>query len=94
MKTKLAEIKPGKNYPSFVKVTEETDGKTEVVKFMLESYYVGMYCAIYFSGRTVPIQVCDHDNCRFMRALICDLKAAVTRGAQVEIGELLPVKTL
>jgi|GEM_PF-7127911 hypothetical protein len=70
MKTKLAEIKPGKNYPSFVKVTEETDGKTEVVKFILRSYCVGMYCAIYFSGRTVPIQVGDHDNCKFVRGLL------------------------
>ena len=94
MKTKLAEIKPGKNYPWFVKVTEEIDGKTEVVKFMLESYSVGMYCAIYFSGRTVPIQLAYHDNCKFMRGLIRNLKASVTRGAQVEIGGLLPVKTL
>lgn len=77
----IDDIKPGKTYPSQVVVTEK-DG--QVVKFCLNSFYVGMYCAIYVNGN-LAMQSGDHNNKTFATKLKKDLKKAVARGATVEI---------
>jgi hypothetical protein len=84
LKEQLAQIKPGKNYPSYVKVTEK-DG--EVVEFYCNSFYVGMYCAIHLNGR-VASQSGDHNNKTFVTKLKKDLTNAESRGATVEIGSI------
>ena len=86
----LAQIVPGKNYPTSAKVTETIEGKVQEVKFLLQSYLVGVYCAMYY-GPAVPYQTGDHDNRTFVGKLKKDLAAALKRGAQVEIGTLMPV---
>ncbi len=87
----LQAIKPGQNYPRHAMVTEMVEGKREEVKFALNSFYVGMYCAIHINGATIPIQSGDHDNKRLVRGLKRDLTRALERGALVEIGALYPV---
>jgi hypothetical protein len=93
----LAAIKPGKNYPARVSIRETCEGKPVQVEFLLQSYAVGMYCAIYFnrdsSPNTQPHQTGDHNNCLFVRKLKRDVAKAVERGAVVEIGEIRLVKT-
>ena len=79
----LKTIKPGKTYPRNVKVTEK-DGKT--IEFHLNSFYVGMYCAIHIDGSSTPVQTGDHDNIKFCRGLKRDLAKAIARGATVEIS--------
>lgn len=88
-KDQLAAIKPGKNYPSQVEITE--DGKT--IKFCLQSYIVGMYMAIYIDGQCV-CQTGDHNNKTRVAALKKDIEKAIGRGATVEIGSLQEVKKL
>jgi len=86
MNTLLKPIVPGKTYPSYVEVIEKDGTK---VKFLLQSYYVGMYCAIHMNGNTVPaVQTGDHDNTKFCRKLKGDLNKAYERGATVEIGSI------
>jgi hypothetical protein len=85
----LSAIKPGKNYPAMVRVKDNG----EEVKFLLQSYYVGMYAAIYFPGETTPLQCGDSDNSTFVQKLKKDLAKALERGAEVEIGEIRPVVT-
>jgi hypothetical protein len=79
----LKAIVPGKTYPRQVTVNEP-DGHE--VKFLLQSYYVGMYCAIHLDGGAIPHQVGDHNNTTFVRKLKKDLKVAIKRGATVEIS--------
>jgi len=86
----LAQIKPGKNYPASVSVTEK-DGHR--IKFLLQSYFVGMYCAIYTDEGRLPFQTGDHNDKTFVGKLKRDLARATKRGATVEIETLLPVKT-
>ena len=81
----LKAIKPGKTYPTSVKVTEPNGMKIE---FLLCSYYVGMYCAIHVNGANIPAQTGDHDNIKFVRGLKRDLNKAIVRGATVEIGSI------
>jgi hypothetical protein len=82
----LKPIKPGKTYPSYVKVTEK-DGTT--VEFHCNSFYVGMYCAIHLNGSSQPaVQTGDHNNKKFCTKLKQDLKKAYQRGATVEIGAI------
>ena len=85
----LRDIKPGVNYPRMVIITE-TDGM--VVNFYLQSYIVGMYCAIHFPDRDMPVQRGDNNNKTFVRELKATIKSAIKRGAKVEIGALWPVK--
>ena len=87
-------IKPGINYPSKVTVEEVVDGKTMLVKFLLQSYAVGMYCAIYVNSEHPPAQIGDHNNKKVVTSLKKDLAAAIKRKAKVTIGTLQPVKTL
>lgn len=99
----LGTIKPGKNYPSFVKITEpwppakiagtEVQGKMTEVRFNLCSYVVGMYAAIYFPGQSQPVQTGDHNNKSFVTKLKKDIQRAIKRGATVEISGIRPVKT-
>ena len=89
----LDDIKPGVNYPTTVEITEVFGGEEVTVRFILQSYYVGMYCAIYFPNMQIPQQVGDYDNKRFVTKLKRDIKRAIERGAEVEIGDILPVKT-
>ena len=86
---RLKDWKPGVNYPGSVEVTEP-DGNQ--IKFLMQSYFVGMYCAIYFPGSSQPHQTGDHDNTGFSRKLKKDLKNALARGAKVVISSLRPVK--
>lgn len=82
----LKTIKPGKNYPSYVKVEEkDKSGKPMVVEFHLNSFYVGMYCAVHINGR-VSTQVGDHNNKKFCAALKKDIAKAIERGATVEVS--------
>ena len=83
---KLKAIKPGKTYPSYVKVTEKDGVKVE---FHLNSFYVGMYCAVHINGNSMPVfQTGDHNNKKFCTRLMRDLKKAIERGATVEIGSI------
>ena len=80
----LKTIKPGKTYPRYAKVTEK-DGMT--VEFHLNSFYVGMYCAIHINGKEMPaMQTGDNNNVKFCRGLKQDLAKAIARGATVEIS--------
>jgi len=91
---KLKEIKPGKNYPAMVKIVEEVNGKEHEIKFLLESYAVGMYSAMYVDD-ALEGQSGDHNNSTFVRNLKRDVKNALDRKTKsVEIGIIRPVKTL
>jgi hypothetical protein len=96
LKKQLATIKPGENYPAYVHIKEKTDkGKDIRVKFLLQSYVVGMYCAIHINESVVPdSQAGDHDNKKFVRNLKKDIKNAIDRGAEVVIGDIREVKRL
>jgi hypothetical protein len=94
IKEQLDAIKPGKNYPASVEVTETVDGEVHTIKWFLQSYVVGMYCAIYFPGSTLPCQTGDRNNKGFVAQLKKELVKALVRGAEIEIGTLRPVKTL
>lgn len=87
----LKEIKPGVNYPASVTVKEKVEGKDTTVSFLLQSYYVGMYCSIGINGEHAH-QCGDHNNKTFVRKLVQDIRSAIKRGASVEIGTLRPVK--
>jgi len=89
---KLRTIKPGVNYPTSVNVIEKHEGKTMNVNFGLCSYVTGMYCAIHINGQLAN-QTGDHNNKTFVGKLKRDLQKAIDRGAQVEIGSVLPIKT-
>lgn len=80
----LKAIVPGKTYPSSVKITE-TDNN--VIEFFCQSYYVGMYCAIHFSGN-IASQTGDRNNKTFCAKLKKDISKAIGRGAKVEIGSI------
>jgi hypothetical protein len=88
----LADIRPGVNYPGQVMVSETVDGKRLNVRFLLQSYYVGMYCAIHVNGASMPHQTGDHDNKKLVRGLVNNLQMALERGADVTIGPLHPCK--
>ena len=88
LKEQLKQIKPGKNYPATVKVTEK-DG--EVIEFHSNSFFVGMYCAMHING-TVAAQLGDHNNKTFVTKLKKDLVKAEERGATVEIGSIRDCK--
>ena len=85
------QIVPGKTYPSQVEVIEKDGNRA---KFLLQSYIVGMYCAIYFNNATIPAQTGDHNNKSFVSKLKKDLIKALDRGAIVTIGEIRVVKVL
>ena len=78
----LKTITPGKNYPADVEVTEKDGMK---VKFCMNSFFVGMYCAIYVNGN-LATQTGDHNNKGFCAKLKKDLAKAIARGATVEIS--------
>jgi len=84
----LEKIIPGKTYPSYAKVVDKGE---KPVEFYLNSFYVGMYCAIHVDGH-VAVQTGDHDNKRFCRMLKEDLNRAIARGADVEIGSICECK--
>ena len=87
----LKAIVPGKTYPKNVKVTEK-DGT--VVTFHLNSFFVGMYCAIHINGSTMPaIQSGDHNNKKFVSGLKRDINKAIARGATVEICGISPIQS-
>lgn len=90
---RLDEIIPGKTYPTEVIIYErDEDGP---VRFLLQSYIVGMYCAIHFPRARVPLQTGDHNNKTFVAKLKKDIKRAMEeRNALVEIGMIVPVKSL
>jgi len=90
-KAKMAEILPGETYPRFVKITEKIFGKQCEVCLYLQSYYVGMYCAIHIDGDNAR-QIGDHDNKTFVTKLKKDISAAIKRGAKVEIAKVSLVK--
>ena len=96
LKQQLAEIKPGETYPAHVMIKEKTDtGKDISIKFLLQSYISGMYCAIHINGSDVPdVQTGDHDNKKFVTKFKRDIKKALERGGTVEIGDLRDVKKL
>jgi hypothetical protein len=81
-------IKAGKQYPSYVKVTEPGN---PTVEFHLNSFYVGMYCAIYVNGK-VAAQTGDHNNKKCVAGLKKDLLNAIKRGATVELGSIRDCK--
>lgn len=95
LKQQLASIKPGETYPAYVNIKEKDDeGKDLKIKFLLQSYVVGMYCSIYINGATIPHQTGDHDNAKVVRRLKKDINNAIKRGAEVTIGDLREVKKL
>jgi hypothetical protein len=85
----LKAIKPGKTYPRSVDITEMYDGEEMKIRFLLQSYCVGMYCAIH-AGPGVPCQTGDHNNRNFVTKLKKDVVKAIQRGAKVEIGTIYP----
>lgn len=88
LKTQLKSIVPGQTYPTSVNITE-TDGT--VVRFVHQSYIVGMYCAIYVNGQ-LATQGGDHDNKKHVARLKRDIVESDKRGATIEIGSVIPVK--
>ena len=88
---KLKMIKPGKTYPQSVRMFETYKGQTMKVDFFCQSYMVGMYCAIHINGRMVS-QTGERNNKSFTAKLKKDVKAAMERGATVEIGAIVPIK--
>lgn len=86
-------IVAGKTYPHSVTITETFKGKKMVVQFHLQSYFVGMYCAMYGDGRLIN-QTGDHDNTKFVRGLKRDILKADKRGATIEISGIDSVKSL
>jgi len=84
----LKAIKPGETYPRDVIITE-SDGT--IVKFLLESYFVGMYCAVYINGDLCQ-QTGDHNNKSFVARLKKDIQKALKRDATIEFGAVFPVK--
>ena len=91
LKAKMAEILPGETYPRSVTITEKIDGKQHEVSFCLQSYYVGMYCAIHLDG-VIAQQGGDSNNKTFVSKLKKDISAAIKRGAKVEIKNVVLVK--
>jgi hypothetical protein len=89
---KLRSIHAGVNYPVSVKIHERVKGKMVETTFGLCSYYVGMYCGIYCNGALLT-QSGDHNNRTFVAKLKRDITNAIDRGATVEIGPVLPVKS-
>jgi hypothetical protein len=89
MNNQLKAIVPGKTYPSIVKISEKVNDKSTEIKFLLQSYYVGMYSAIYCDGQLV-IQTGDNDNKKFVMKLKKDISKAIKRGVTVEIGTITP----
>lgn len=83
----LKQIKPGKTYPSYVKITEAVKGKKMVVQFYLNSYYIGMYCAIHINGH-IASQTGDRNNKTFCTKLKKDIAKAIARKAKIEIGSI------
>ena len=103
VESQLKEIKPGKNYPGSVCIVEPRtselatldveDPDKRTVRFYLNSFFVGMYCAIYFPGQTLPHQNGDNDNKKFVRGLIKDIKKAIARNVDdIRIGPLRECK--
>ena len=88
----LKALKPGVNYPNHAFVDEMVAGQRVVIKFNLQSYVSGMYAAIYADNQLVS-QTGDHNNKSFVTRLKNDLKRAIERGAKVELGQLVPIKT-
>ena len=91
IKEQLKQIIPGKTYPRYVTITETVEGKFMEVRFLLQSYAVGMYCAIHFDRTSVPHQCGDHNNKTFVRSLKKDIEKALTRGAEVTIESISPI---
>ncbi len=87
--TDLKQIIPGTTYPAYVKV-EEKDGL--VVEFHLNSFYVGMYCAIHVNGKLAH-QSGDRNNKGLIGSLKKDLKAAFARGASVDFSNVRMCQT-
>lgn len=85
-------IKPGKNYPSYVEITEEVEGEPVTVRFNLQSYLSGMYCAIHFQKQSMPHQCGDHNNKGFVIKLKKDIANAIKRNAEILIGPIENVK--
>jgi hypothetical protein len=87
----MKQIVPGKTYPSSITNTETFKGKKMVVDFFLNSYFVGMYCAIHVNGQ-VASQSGDHNNKTFCAKLKKDITKAIARGAKVEIESIRECK--
>ena len=85
-------IVAGKTYPHNVKITEDYKGKKMVVSFNMQSYFVGMYCAMYLDGKLAS-QTGDHNNKGFVTKLRKDILAADKRGAEIEISGIDNIKT-
>ncbi len=84
----LKSIVPGKTYPAYVKVEEKG---MPLLEFHLNSFYVGMYCAIHVNGN-VAAQNGDHNNALMVRKLKKDIAKAIERGAKIEISDIRPCK--
>jgi hypothetical protein len=89
---KLDSIIPGKNYPNFVEVNE-TDaeiGKV-TVRFMLTAYLSGLYRSVTLhsekNGDMTTQDLGEHK--RLTASLKKDIEAALDRGAEVTIGEVV-----
>ncbi len=72
----LKAIIPGKTYPSEVTFTEQINGKPDVVKICMNSFIVGMYCAVYVNGQLV-CQNGDYNNKRLASNLKKDIEKVV-----------------
>lgn len=91
IKDKMKEIVPGKTYPSAVKITEIVEGRKVVVQFFLNSYFVGMYCAVHVNGR-VAAQTGDRNNKTCCTKVKKDIAKALARGATIEIDSIRECK--
>ena len=89
----MKKIVPGKTYPRRVTIREIFNNEPIEVIFILQSYVVGMYCAIYFPNTSTPIQTGDHNNKTFVTKLKKDISSAIDRNADVEISCIENVKT-
>lgn len=80
----MKQIVLGKTYPTYVAITEADGNKIE---FHLNSFYVGMYCAIHVNGE-YDTQTGDYDNTGVCEWLKQDILEAIKRNAIVEIGSI------
>ena len=98
---KLKCIRPGQTYPTSVIIIERAIGEltdtsltARTIKFYLNSFQCGMYCAIFVGDQIIPMQTGDNNNKTFVRKIEGDIRKALNRDVEsIEIGSILQVKS-
>lgn len=91
LQKQLDAIKPGKTYPKSVEITEKVNGKDMVVRFDMNSFYVGLYACVKVNGQLAS--QAGHTPKYFTNKLKKDIVSALARGATIEIGTISDIVT-